>query len=407
MANKFWDGDKFMSIAAMFVSLCTLFVLIYEAQLMRDQQELFRKQQLMSVYPYLSFSNYGTGSSNYKFVLNNTGIGPAIIKSVNVYADGNIYEDIAFYIGDKFKDSINFGHSNIWEGRMISQGEMVEVIVVNDEKVSSGMQIVKAIFDFDTFIEITYESVYGETWIVSNRSTSPIKVCDTCTLAPQILGYKSESIIICPISDQSYIHISYLETESFGKVACNGYIYVDQGEAIVFDTPVTNEGSTELIQWVQSQLGAKIKAIVPGHFHEDCLGGLEAFHESGIASYANALTLQLAEEQGSTVPENGFEGKYVFKIGESEVVSTFLGEGHTKDNVVSYIPSEKLIFGGCLIKSMGAGKGNVADGNVNKWSNTVRKIKDEFPDVKYVIPGHGDPGGVELLDYTIELFDDK
>jgi len=398
-----------MSIAAMFVSLCTLFVLIYEARIMRDQQELYRKQQFMSVYPYLSFSNYGTGSPDYKFVLNNTGIGPAIIKSVKVYADGNTYDDIVFYLEDKFteKDSIRYGHSNIWEGKMITPGEIVEAITVTDRKIASGLKIAEALFNYHVFIEIEYESVYGERWILSNRSTTPIKLCDTCALDPQIFGYKSESVIISPLSEHSFIHISYLETERFGKVACNGYVFLHDREAIVFDTPVTNEGSAELIQWVQKELGAKIKAVVPGHFHEDCLGGLEAFHEAGITSYANALTLKLAEDNGATIPQNGFEDKQIFQIGGSEIVSVFLGEGHTRDNIVSYNPLEKILFGGCLIKSQGAGKGNVADGNIEEWANTVRKVKEAFPDLEYVIPGHGDFNDKSILDYTIELFDQQ
>jgi metallo-beta-lactamase class B len=64
-----------------------------------------------------------------------------------------------------------------------------------------------------------------------------------------------------------------------------------------------------------------------------------------------------------------------------------------------------VIFGGCLIKEVGAGKGNLADANTIDWSNTVRKIRDEYPDVKRIVPGHGQPGGIELLDYTIKLFD--
>jgi len=407
MANKFLNGDKITGISAMFISICTLFILIDEARIMRQQQELMRKQQLMSVFPYLDFSNYGTGGPNYKYILRNTGIGPAIVKSVKVYADGNTYDDIVYYLDDKFteKDSVQYYYSNVSAGKMIPQGETVEMISIMGQKASSGIKIRQALSEIDVFIEIAYESVYKEEWIISNRASSPIKVCDTCTLDPQVFGYKSETVVIVPVTDHSYIHISYLETESFGKVACNGYIYVNDGEAIVFDTPLSNTGSEELIEWVASTLDAQIQAVVPGHFHEDCLGGLAAFHEAGIASYANQLTLKLAEEHGATIPQNGFEGKQTFDIGGSEVISAFLGEGHTRDNVVGYVPSEQILFGGCLIKSMDAGKGNLADANVAEWPNTVRRVQAEFPKIEAVIPGHGEPHSASLLDYTIELFE--
>ncbi len=228
--------------------------------------------------------------------------------------------------------------------------------------------------------------------------------CTTTQAPVQASSYESNILNIQPLTEHTYIHISYLQTQDFGKVACNGLIYVNGKEAIVFDTPVTNAGSQELIDWVQDSLGYNIKAVVPGHFHDDCLGGLQAFHDAGIASYAHTLTLNLAAKDSATIPMHGFDKKNLFQIGREEVVSEFLGEGHTRDNVVSYIPSEKVLFGGCLVKSLGAGEGFTGDGNVNEWSRTVRKVKDEFSEVEYVVPGHGEAGNIELLDYTIKMF---
>ncbi|MEM9723080.1 MAG: hypothetical protein AAGA10_27680, partial [Bacteroidota bacterium] len=105
MKDKFWDGDKVMSIAAMFISLGTLSVLVYQARMAKEQQALFRKQQMMSVYPYLSIFNNGTGGKNYKIALENTGIGPAILRSVKVYAKGNTYDDIVFFLDDTFTEA--------------------------------------------------------------------------------------------------------------------------------------------------------------------------------------------------------------------------------------------------------------------------------------------------------------
>ena len=59
----------------------------------------------------------------------------------------------------------------------------------------------------------------------------------------------------------------------------------------------------------------------------------------------------------------------------------------------------------CLIKEAKAGKDNLAEANVKAWPETVRKVKKKYPKVKKIIPGHGELGGIELLDYTIGLFD--
>ena len=74
-------------------------------------------------------------------------------------------------------------------------------------------------------------------------------------------------------------------------------------------------------------------------------------------------------------------------------------------NVVSYFPKENILFGGCLIKELQATKGYLGDANVGEWSSTVEKVKQQYPNVKIVIPGHGKIGGKDLLDFTIKLFE--
>jgi hypothetical protein len=45
------------------------------------------------------------------------------------------------------------------------------------------------------------------------------------------------------------------------------------------------------------------------------------------------------------------------------------------------------LFGGCLLKELDASKGYLGDANVSAWSDTVEKVKKEYPDVKIVIRG--------------------
>jgi metallo-beta-lactamase class B len=218
---------------------------------------------------------------------------------------------------------------------------------------------------------------------------------------------KSQTLVVEKIANHVYQHISFLETQSFGKVTCNGMIVYDKNEAIIFDTPTDNTTSAELINWVEKNLKCKIKAIIPTHFHEDCVGGLEEFHKRGIPSYANNLTITMTRLNHYPIPKNGFDTLLELKVGDKKVYAQYFGEGHTKDNVIGYFPEEKTIFGGCLIKESGAGKGNLADANVDVWSLTVAKLKETYPDTKHVIPGHGKVGGTELFDYTIKLFELK
>lgn len=215
---------------------------------------------------------------------------------------------------------------------------------------------------------------------------------------------KSDSLIITQLSENTFEHTTYLKTNDFGNVPCNGLIVRDGSEVVIFDTPTSNTGSATLIFWVEGILHCKVNAIIPTHFHNDCLAGLSTFHEKNIPSYASFKTIELAKTNGYTVPQNGFADSLELTVGTEKIFVKFFGEGHTRDNVVGYFSKENVLFGGCLIKEIGASKGFLGDANVAAWSGTVEKIKQEYPNVKVVVPGHGEYGNKKLLDYTIRLF---
>ncbi len=216
--------------------------------------------------------------------------------------------------------------------------------------------------------------------------------------------YKSNDLIITQIADNTFEHTSFKQTNDFGNVPCNGLIVVNSKEAIVFDTPTNDKSSKELINWIKGTLHCKLNAVIPTHFHDDCLGGLKAFHENNIPSYAYFKTIELAKENNFVVPKNSFGDSLILKVGNENIIAKFFGEGHTKDNVVVYFPSEGVLFGGCLLKELDASKGYLGDANVTDWSITIEKIKKEYPNVKIIVPGHGKHGNKKLLDYTINLF---
>lgn len=216
--------------------------------------------------------------------------------------------------------------------------------------------------------------------------------------------YKTKDLIITQIAKNSFEHTSFMQTNDFGNVPCNGVIVRNSNEVVVFDTPTNDKSAEELIKWIKEKLHCKINAIIPTHFHDDCLGGLKAFDDNDIPSYAYFKTIELAKENNYVVPKNSFKDSLILKVGKEHIVAKFFGEGHTKDNVVGYYPSENILFGGCLIKELEAGKGYLGDATIAEWSSTVEKVKNAYPNVKIVVPGHGEYGNKALLDYTIKLF---
>lgn len=231
-----------------------------------------------------------------------------------------------------------------------------------------------------------------------------IITCSAQNIFKPKVVYKTDDLTVTQISANAFEHTSYLQTQDFGKVPCNGLIAKNGNEVIIFDTPTNDNSAEELINWIKEKLKCKINAVIPTHFHDDCLGGLKAFHKNGTPSYAYFKTIEFAKARNFIVPQNSFSEPLSLKIGKLQVTAKFFGEGHTKDNVIGYFPAENIMFGGCLIKELNATKGFLGDANVAAWSATVEKVKKDYPNVKLVIPGHGERGDAKLLDYTIDLF---
>jgi metallo-beta-lactamase class B len=218
----------------------------------------------------------------------------------------------------------------------------------------------------------------------------------------------SEDLEIIKISDNAFVHISYKEYSTFGRVPCNGLIYMNNNEAVILDTPPDSIITSQLLSWIIKKFPeVKIKGVIVNHFHEDCLGGLNEFHKLNIKSYSYESTPALAEKINLPVPQNTFKAKLDLEVGKEKIICMYFGEAHTKDNIVVWIPDEEILFGGCMIKSLNSSKGNLVDANVGEWANTVTKVKREFPDSKVIVPGHGAVGGKELFDYTIKLFTEE
>lgn len=216
--------------------------------------------------------------------------------------------------------------------------------------------------------------------------------------------FHNDVLVITQIAENTFIHTSFKQTQDFENVPCNGAVMRNQKEVVVFDTPTDTVGAELLMQWINEQLHAKIVAVVPTHFHDDFLGGLEAFHQAHIPSIAQAKTPHLADSLNHTMPNSTFATAKQVQLGDEIIELKYFGPGHTADNIVGYFAHDRVLFGGCLIKEIDASKGYLGDAHVGEWSATVQKIKQAYPDAQIVIPGHGAYGDRALLDYTISLF---
>jgi len=150
--------EMFVAIFAVIISLSTLFVYIYQSNLMKQQQK-------MSVWPHLTIGP-SVGVDYFILRMVNQGIGPAIIEKVIIEYDENQLEGI-HQIMEIVPDSVQspFNYSSIWEGQVVMAGEPVDIVSVNDPKTVA--YLTKELGSGKFSLEICYSSVYGDTWVTN------------------------------------------------------------------------------------------------------------------------------------------------------------------------------------------------------------------------------------------------
>ncbi len=218
----------------------------------------------------------------------------------------------------------------------------------------------------------------------------------------------SNDIELIRLSENAYIHVSHGAIAGVGRFASNGLIFIQGNEAFLFDSPVSDSLTKDLVKWLEDSMHLTIRGFIPNHWHIDCMGGLSYIQGRNIESFANQMTLDIARANGLPVPAHGFTDSLRLMLGAKEIVCYYLGAAHSTDNIVVWIPSEKILFAGCMLKSIDSyNLGNTKDGDLDAYPKTLLKVKEKFPDAAIVIPGHGDYGGTELIDHTLKLAQKK
>lgn len=217
----------------------------------------------------------------------------------------------------------------------------------------------------------------------------------------------NEDLELFRLTSNCFLYTAWADMGRWGRVGSNGLVVISNGKALLIDSPTHESQTVELAWWFDKNLGVKFESFIPGHWHDDCVGGLAWLNRNGVKTYANRLTNEILASKGFEQSNVSFSDSLSFKVGNIKIEVYYLGSGHSTDNIVAWIPSEKILFGGCMLKDMTAQNiGNTSDAApLEEWLQTIERVEQQFPDVKYVIPGHGKYGGKELFKHTKEIVD--
>ncbi len=225
-------------------------------------------------------------------------------------------------------------------------------------------------------------------------------VCNFFNMA--LAAEQAPEMHIKKMNDNLYLHVTSKAIEGFGVVSSNGLVLIKGTDAYLLDTPWSIAETKALHEWIQSK-GWTLKASVSTHFHDDRSIGIEYLNEQGIATYASAMTNAYLKQQDKAQARYSFDDESYWLV-KDMIEIYYPGPGHTKDNHVVWLSQEKVLLGGCFVRSQQSfGLGNIADASVKDWPASSKRLIAQYPDVMTVIPGHGRAGGPELLEHTVRL----
>lgn len=198
-----------------------------------------------------------------------------------------------------------------------------------------------------------------------------------------------QSVWVAQIAPHLWLHSTTALIAGFVFPA-NGLVLERPGGSLMIDTGYAPDQAELLLKWSKRALVSPIAIAVATHFHNDRTGGIEGLRRSGVATLGSPRTCQLATEHGQPTPEPIRDfGAPPYRL-DNGCELFFPGAGHTRDNIVAWLPGQQVLFGGCLLKSVtSADLGNVADAVIPDWAATVRNVQDRYGAARVTIPGHG------------------
>ncbi|MFI7000003.1 MBL fold metallo-hydrolase [Nocardia sp. NPDC050175] len=162
--------------------------------------------------------------------------------------------------------------------------------------------------------------------------------------------------------------------------------------------------------------GAPIAAVLITHSHPDHVGGVGVFHQAfpNAPIYAATpvdtairtdplrfydLTRALPDSDYApqmTYPDHTFAANATIDAAGIQLATAEFGPGETETATAYYDPKTQALFAGDLV----ADKATPAllEGHSCGWLVDLDRLRTRFPHIRTIYPGHGAPGGPELID---------
>lgn len=171
-------ADRILSGSAGVVALSALAVSVYQAKIAREQQK-------MSAWPYVTQGNAGSDSV-YARLVQNVGLGPALVRSVRVTVDGRPARTwrgvmLAALAADSahlraLTAGSHLTTSSVLPGMVLVAGSTTELLHLEGTFAPTLRRVLN---DPRVRVRVCYCSVYGDCWLSDSeeRVPAPLRAC--------------------------------------------------------------------------------------------------------------------------------------------------------------------------------------------------------------------------------------
>ncbi len=187
----------------------------------------------------------------------------------------------------------------------------------------------------------------------------------------------------------------------------NAYFVITPEGVLVIDALSTYKLGKELVETIQKTTDKPIRIGIITHYHTDHFYGIKALKEAGAITVAHEDAYDylsqpsseafLASRQkllGKHMEGTGLEAPHVvirdrmsINLGGYIFEVSHICKGHTKGDLLVWLPKERILFGGDLV--FDGRLPFLGSGNSKSWIRCLDEILKLKP--KALFPGHGKP----------------
>ncbi len=233
--------------------------------------------------------------------------------------------------------------------------------------------------------------------LVCSVSAAALAIPDTVQVSPDLE--------VIPLTDGVWRHRSWNVLGDGTRFPSNGLLVRDGDVLVLMDTAWGDSLTEALLVWADSALAWPIARAIATHSHDDRVGGAAALARRGIPLHVSPAThrrLSIADAAHATMIRRLRSPGSTARVGSLEVFA--MGAAHAPDNIAVWLPGPRVLFGGCAVRAAASRSlGNLADADTLAWVDAIFRLSQRYGGARIVVPGHGEPGGPDLLGHTRSL----